>query len=351
MSVKDITTTETEAREQQQPLPVKTGKRKTCMRHCKRFWWAYLIAFICIVVLVVCLIIFVAVPKIAQDKVNGSELDIQGVHILETESDGYRMEINSTVKSDGKVKAKVSAFTGTMYLEDHPDRPAFATLEFPQTTSDKHQEVNISQAVTISDMEAFTIFNIWFTNNETLRIGVEGKTKVEPNGLARKYDVDFKKSMEIKGLHLFDGTVVPEGRLAIPPEDGKNFFGVAEIPNASHFTLDVGNVSFINYIDDERVGELFIDNLLLVPGINRVNISAHIDQTAVIRHVRGPEYCETGIVPMKLLGENVTNHGENLTYFAAGLGSNNQTVEIDIGKILANDLDYEVTCSSSSSDD
>lgn len=34
---------------------VKKGKRKTCMRHCKRFWWIYLIATILIIVLVVCL--------------------------------------------------------------------------------------------------------------------------------------------------------------------------------------------------------------------------------------------------------------------------------------------------------
>ena len=36
--------------------PVKPKKRQTCMRHCKRFWWIYLIVFICIVVLVVCLV-------------------------------------------------------------------------------------------------------------------------------------------------------------------------------------------------------------------------------------------------------------------------------------------------------
>lgn len=30
-------------------------KKRKCAQHCKRFWWAYLIAFICIVVLVVCL--------------------------------------------------------------------------------------------------------------------------------------------------------------------------------------------------------------------------------------------------------------------------------------------------------
>lgn len=35
---------------------VKPTKKRRCMAHCKRFWWIYLIAVICIVVLVVCLV-------------------------------------------------------------------------------------------------------------------------------------------------------------------------------------------------------------------------------------------------------------------------------------------------------
>ena len=35
---------------------VKPTKKRRCMAHCKRFWWIYLIVFICIVVLVVCLV-------------------------------------------------------------------------------------------------------------------------------------------------------------------------------------------------------------------------------------------------------------------------------------------------------
>lgn len=32
------------------------GKKRTCARHCKRFWWLYVIVFIIIVVLVVVLV-------------------------------------------------------------------------------------------------------------------------------------------------------------------------------------------------------------------------------------------------------------------------------------------------------
>lgn len=35
--------------------PVQKNKKKGCMRHCKRFWWIYLIVAILVIVLAVCL--------------------------------------------------------------------------------------------------------------------------------------------------------------------------------------------------------------------------------------------------------------------------------------------------------
>jgi t-SNARE complex subunit (syntaxin) len=49
-----VDVTQTESRTYQE-VPPKT-KKHTVARHCKRFWWAYLIVLICIVVLVVCLV-------------------------------------------------------------------------------------------------------------------------------------------------------------------------------------------------------------------------------------------------------------------------------------------------------
>merc|ERR1711977_661330 len=81
---------------------------------------------------------------------------------------------------------------------------------------------------------------------------------------------------------------------------------------------------------------------------NRVNISAHMEQIRIITLLRSDKYCEDGIMPFHLQGENVTNHGEDLGYFAAGLGSNNQTVEIDIKTIVQNNLNTTIQCGSSS---
>lgn len=103
-------------------------------------------------------------------------------------------------------------------------------------------------------------------------------------------------------------------------------------------------MSFINFVDDQEVGTLYIDNLLLVPGNNRVNVTAHMEQARIITLLRSDKYCESGVMPFKLQGENVTNHGEDLAYFAAGLSSANQTVEIDIKTIVQNNLDTELRC-------
>ena len=154
------------------------------------------------------------------------------------------MEINSTITTDGSIKANIDGFEGVMYLEDLEPHTPFVTINFPATNGDKHQTVNVSQEVNITDMDAFTTFNVWFANNETLRITVEGKTKVKPSGLSRKYGVTFKKTLEVKGLDLFSGTRVVEDdshidSLVPKKSPEPNFVGIAEIPNHSLFTLDI----------------------------------------------------------------------------------------------------------------
>jgi hypothetical protein len=190
--------------------------------------------------------ILVAVPKIAQSKINEAKLEIQNTRILETEGNAYLMEIDSTITTDGKIHAKVDPFEAEMYLEDWPAHKAFATVDMPETNSNKHQVVNVSQHVKIADMEEFTRFNVWFHNNETLRVTVYGKTKVQPKGLPRKYDVTFKKTVELKGLNHFAGTTVNDGHIGFGDgKDEPNFNGTTTIPNASVFTLD--NVSYCSY--------------------------------------------------------------------------------------------------------
>lgn len=127
-----------------------------------------------------------------------------------------------------------------MYLEDLPGQTPFLNISFPATNGDKHQLVNISQDITIEDHDAFNTFNIWFAANQTLNVTVYGKTKVKPSGLSKKFGVTFKKTINMNGLNLFNGTTVSDGKIDISAKKGQpNFKATADIPNASYFTLEI----------------------------------------------------------------------------------------------------------------
>ncbi|UNI21077.1 hypothetical protein JDV02_007097 [Purpureocillium takamizusanense] len=278
--------------------------------------------------------IFVGVPKIGQSKVNAAKLDIQGVNVLDAAPDQYLMQINSTIETDGTVHADIDPFEGKMYLDDVDNAPAFATVQFPPTNANKHQDVNISQTVKIDDLEAFKQFNIAFFQKQNLTVRISGKTKLQPAGLSRKYDVDFTKYQTLNGLNLLQGTKLKDAKVNLTAQTGENFKGVAEIHNPSHFTLDLGNVTFATFAGGNNVGNLTINNLLLVPDVNNVPISAALNQSLVLKALGQKPACETGIVSMKLLGTEVMNHGKQTPYFLAALGSANQTVDINLSEIL-----------------
>ena len=184
--------------------------------------------------------IFVGVPKIAQSKVNDAKLEVQGVNVLNTKPDSIKLEINSTITTDGSISAKIDPFDGVMYLEDLPDHTPFLNISFPATNGDKHQQVNISQEIQIQNPDAFNTFNIWFAANKTLNVTIEGRTKVKPSGLSTKSSVTFKKTITMNGLNLFDGLSVDNAKINMAAKKGQpNFTGLSDIPNASYFTLDI----------------------------------------------------------------------------------------------------------------
>lgn len=337
--------------------------------------------------------IFVAIPKIAQQRINDAKLTIQGIQMSQTQAENFTLSINSTIEADSSISAVIDPFEGVMYLEDWAPQTPFARIQFPQTTSASQTIVNITQFTEILDMEAFTVFNTWTLVNETINVSVEGDTHLKVSGISKKYPVHFKKTVNMPALSNFNGTTVPTSRVQLTADaQGDNFFGNVIIPNRSFITFEIvcrsplslfnwffrhfdretladvlgnilflrlthllipflsiqGNTSFINFLLNENVGTVFIDNMTLRPGDNNLTLRANISTAPVLTDIQKAPYCETGILPFQLQGLNVSNHGQYLSYFALALASTNQSVSIDVGADLE-DLGLNITCSSSSS--
>lgn len=324
-------------------------KKRGCLGHLKKFWWAYLIGFIIVVVVVVCLIIFVAIPKIAQQKIDAASLSIEGIVVTNTQSQNFTMAINSTIRTDGSVKAVIAGFVGEMYLEDLLPHTPFAAISFPETTSDALQTVNVSQFIPITNMAAFTTFNTWLLHNTTLRVTVAGNTNIQVHGISKNYPVTFSKTIEMPGLQNFDGSNVTDSTISLEADkNGDNFRGFVTIPNRSLVTFEIGNVTFDSYLLGEYVGVSYLDNVVLVPGgPNNFSMHSNISQAPVLNAVQLKPYCEqSGELPFQLTGKAVVNHGQPLTYYSDALGSGNVTMQIPIGYDLKKDLNITLPCKS-----
>lgn len=316
--------------------------KKGCKAHCKRFWWVYLIATVVVIVLAVVLIIFVAVPKIAQSKMNSSELSIESIQISETEPKQYRMQVESTIRTDGKIHATVDGFRGVMYLEETEDHTPFATIDFPQTTAEKESKVSVNQIVKVENMDAFTQFNTWLLANETLKMTIEGDTKVHVKGLSKAYGVNFKKTVDLKGLNGFHGLNVIKSDVR-PAQSTDNYNATVAVPNASIMTIDIGNATFENHLDGTPIGLVYMYDLVLKPGKNEVAVRGDMKQLPVITALTSQPYCKDFTLPFELRGKNVTRNGEEIPYFSKALQALTNSVKVDLDEAFLR-AKMELTC-------
>jgi cytoskeletal protein RodZ len=324
-------------------------RRRGCLGHCARFWWAYLLAVVVIVAVVVPCVILVAIPKMAQQKVDDAQMTVDSIIISNTQAKDMTMSINSTITTDGSVHATIDGFQGVMYLEDYEPHTPFATISFPQTTADALQTVNVSQVLPITDQVALTRFNTWLLANESLRVTVFGDTNVHVSGISRAYPITFKKTLTIPGLNKLAGTVVNETATSLLVMDalGNNFNGTAYIPNRSPVTFELGNVTFHNYLFGKDIGTVYFDNLTLRSGMNVHFMRATISVADVGTALAQPQYCQgpdMGILPFQLSGKSVVNHDQALPYFADALAAVNQSLNINVGETLKHSQNMTIPC-------
>lgn len=195
--------------------------------------------------------IFVIVPVAAQDKVDDAHLEIQGINALDCRPDSLLIQINSTITTDGAVRANLDAFEGNLTLSGVPHAAPFMSLRFPPTSADRFQAINISQVVMIRDKEAFAQYNQLFFRSESLAIHVFGQTLAQPAGLAKKYPVEFRKTIELKGLNMLRGTEIKDTSVSL--RGGSALLNAtAIIANPSYYTIDMVSASNTPTLSDNR---------------------------------------------------------------------------------------------------
>ncbi|KAK6842214.1 hypothetical protein PG995_001292 [Apiospora arundinis] len=319
--------------------------------HLKKFWWIYLAVSTAVVLIVVLCIIFVAVPRIAQSKLDAANLDIDSVVISQVEPDSFNMAINSTILADsGGVQATIRAFEGNMYLLSGGDAVAsadpFAKFQFPEVESSAAVTVNVSQKVPVEDVGSLVAFNVQLLSQDFVNVRVEGSTQIRVAGIARDYPVTFSKDLKLKAFNGFAGISVSDISASLATT--RNFNGTVHIPNPTVFTFVIGNTTWNNYIDGgANVGTLYMPNLGIYPGNNDFHVSADIAQGPVLTALGKKPVCEDpqGDLTFQLSGKTVENHGQSIPWLASALAAHNASITMPVGAAVAKVLGSRIPCS------
>lgn len=110
-----------------------------------------------------------------------------------------------------------------------------------------------------------------------------------------------------------------------------------------------GNTTWHNYFNKSEIGTLYINNLILRPGINDYYAWADIQQGPVLAGLGKKPACEDpeGMLTFELAGKTVENRGQPIPWYADALGSHNTSVTMPVGEAVAKALGgNRVPCSS-----
>ncbi|KAL8898593.1 MAG: hypothetical protein Q9207_006626, partial [Kuettlingeria erythrocarpa] len=155
--------------------------------HFRKWWWLHLIVFIAsTLIIVLCLPgmtnrhegknlanknnrIYVAFPRISQDGVNDSTLEIQSLTLSNPTPTSFHLEQDALLTNHNKYHPRLDAFNASLSVgggagEDKP----YAYVQLPAVHATETTTTHVDQDVQITDMDAFVDYNTQLLTKESV---------------------------------------------------------------------------------------------------------------------------------------------------------------------------------------
>ena len=148
-----------------------------------------------VVLVIVLPVIFVGIPKKAQDEINASSLEVTSQQVTNPQPDGVHLKIDTLIKSGSSFHPTIDGFRAALSL---PGQEAFLHIEIPQAKSESETHITVEQDVKFASLDNFSGYTKAVLASETFEVHLDGKTKLHLSGLP-SMDVDYNKVITMKG--------------------------------------------------------------------------------------------------------------------------------------------------------
>ena len=193
-----------------------------------------------------------AFPRISQNGIDDSTLEIQSLIISEPTPESFHLEQTAIVGNHNTYHPRLDAFNASLSV-DGPEVKPYAYIELPAIHAMTKATSYVNQTVKITDMDAFMNYNNLALSNEVVDIAVRGKTALHEMRFPTT-TVNYRKVVSLKGrsfsmrkkyhltecpgLNKLNGFDVPSFEIKLQPEaDGTNMMGTIYIPNPTVMTI------------------------------------------------------------------------------------------------------------------
>ncbi|KAF7592969.1 hypothetical protein BBP40_012205 [Aspergillus hancockii] len=331
------------------PVATKPSFMSRVGAHYKKWWWAHLIGFIIVVLVITLPVVYVGYPNIAQSNIDDSTLEISSMVISDPAPSSFHLNQTQVLGTHSIFHPNIYAFDAAVSLLGAA--VPFTTVRVPQIKSNDGVIIPVNQRVELSDVSAFGDFATAVMLNEEIHLNIYGKPDLKQGGLPR-ISVSYNKTVAMKGKNL-DCVCIAEAQgtdhmkglnklkgfklsgmhLTKTASDGTNTEGQVLIPNPSVMTISLGNVTLGLSVNGTSIGESYINELTLKPGDNTLSMRAKVDQLTVLRVARN---YKDMVVPLEVTGSDNSSvyDGQTLSYFSKALSSNKLSVDLNITEVI-----------------
>ncbi|KAL2787511.1 hypothetical protein BJX66DRAFT_353335 [Aspergillus keveii] len=308
--------------------PAKPPFKARLIAHYKRWWWVHLLVTTVVTLVITLPLVYVGYPRIAQDGINSSTLNVTSMEITSPTPSGFHLHQVQVLGSDSIFHPTLYEFNAAVRFPGNTN--SMLNITVPNLKANDGATIDVDQDVTLQDSDAFADFTKAMMLQEEVSLNIYGKPCLKQAGL-HTITVMYNKTITMKGLNKLVGFQVLDMKLDPDRDDGMNAEGSVLIPNPSVTTIVMGNVTFDLSSNGTKLGTSVLHDLVIRPGNNTVPMLANIDQLTLLGLLPdNPPYN----VEMQAEGKSSVYDGEELEYFSAALQSNPISFTFDVSKAL-----------------
>ncbi|KAE8395717.1 hypothetical protein BDV23DRAFT_178292 [Aspergillus alliaceus] len=303
--------------------------------HMRKWWWLYLIGLSCAILVIIFPIIYVGIPRFANDRINKANFDLDGLSITNPTPNSFHVRQSQTFHAGMSSGGHLSEFNATMSYKAS-DTP-FADLHFSRINFGDDTRLDIDQDLVLSCVTCFSQLAEEAIRSKEVAVLVTAKPDLNIKALPTAH-LDMHKTVILPGLNVQefmkrdDAFNVTKLKLLKPSfNDEYNVNATIAFNTPAAINVEMGTVSLNLTIGDSTLGYVDIPNLTLRNGTSNAVVLGNLDVKLMIRKgLWESSNSDYGKVTIGIHGNRSLYNGQEIPYFTAAVRAISASTTINL---------------------